>query len=100
MAERPSLLRLNILLYFYATSCLSIHPSIGYSKLLPSVLCLFLSLLPFVFFEGLHVQHMEGPRLGRGRIGAAAAGLQHNQSSAGSELCLGPTPQLTATQDP
>ena len=29
----------------------------------------------------------------RGRIGAAAASLQHSHSNAGSELCLQPTPQ-------
>ena len=34
----------------------------------------------------------------RGPIGAPAAGLHH--SHAGSELCLQPTPQLTATLDP
>ena len=36
----------------------------------------------------------------RGPIGAAAAGLHHSHSNAGSELCLQPTPQLTATPDP
>ena len=36
----------------------------------------------------------------RGRIGAATAALRHSHSNAGSELCLQPTPQLTATMDP
>ena len=36
----------------------------------------------------------------RGRIGAAAAGLHHSHSNAGSELSLRSTPQLTATSDP
>ena len=34
----------------------------------------------------------------RGQDGVAAAGLCH--SNAGSEQCLRPTPQLTATPDP
>ena len=36
----------------------------------------------------------------RGRLGAAAAGLHCSHSNSGSELHLGPTPQLTATLDP
>ena len=42
----------------------------------------------------------------RGRIGAAASGLSHSHSNSnsnsntGSEPCLQPTPQLTATPDP
>ena len=36
----------------------------------------------------------------RGLIGAAAAGLGHSHSNAGSELHLRPTPQLMATPDP
>ena len=36
----------------------------------------------------------------RGRIGAVAAGLGQSHSNAGSEPCLRPTPQLTATADP
>ena len=36
----------------------------------------------------------------RGLIRAAAAGLHHSHSNTGSELCLWPTPQLTATPDP
>ena len=34
----------------------------------------------------------------RERIGAAAAGLHHSRSNAGSETLLWPTPQLTETQ--
>ena len=37
-----------------------------------------------------------GGSQGRGPIGATAAGLCHSHSDAGSELCLQPTPQLTA----
>ena len=36
----------------------------------------------------------------RGRIGAVATGLHHSHSDVGSELCLRPTPQLTAMLDP
>ena len=36
----------------------------------------------------------------RGRIRAAAASLCHSHSNTKSELCLHPTPQLMATQDP
>ena len=41
-----------------------------------------------------------GSSRARSPIGAAAAGLYQSHSSAGSEPCLRPTPQLTATQDP
>jgi len=36
----------------------------------------------------------------RGRIGAVATGLRQSHSNTGSEPCLQPTPQLTATLDP
>ena len=36
----------------------------------------------------------------RGRIGAVAAGLHHSHNNWGSQPCLQPTPQLTATLDP
>ena len=36
----------------------------------------------------------------RGPIGAAVTSLYHRHSNAGSEQCLRPTPQLTATPDP
>ena len=41
-----------------------------------------------------------GSSLARGRIGATAASLHHSHSNTGSEPCLQPTPQLTATLDP
>ena len=41
----------------------------------------------FVFL-GPHLQHMEVPR------------LHHSHSNTGSEVCLRPTPQLTAIWDP
>ena len=36
----------------------------------------------------------------RGLMGATAAGQHHSHSNAGSESCLRPTSQLTATPDP
>ena len=36
----------------------------------------------------------------RDQIGAVATALHHSHNSAGSELCLQPTPQLTVTLDP
>ena len=48
------------------------------------------------FFLGLHLQHMDVPRLGV----ESAANLRHSHSNAGSKLSLRPTPQLTATLDP
>ena len=40
-----------------------------------------------------------GDAQARGLIGAAAASLHHSHNNAGSEPCLCPTPQLTATPD-
>ena len=40
-----------------------------------------------------------GPQA-RGPIRAVAAGLRQSNSNARSELCLRPTPQLTAMPDP
>ena len=48
----------------------------------------------FFFFSGLHLQHVEVPRLG------AESDLHLSNSNAGSEPCLQPTPQLTAVLDP
>ena len=36
----------------------------------------------------------------KGPIRAVAAGLHQSHSNAGSEQCLQPTPQLSATPDP
>ena len=43
-----------------------------------------LLLLLFFVFLGLHLRHMEVPRLGV-RIGAIAAGLHHSHSNTGSQ---------------
>ena len=53
---------------------------------------------PIFFFLVFFVAY--GSSQARGRIGDAAAGLRHNHSSAGSELRLRSTPQLTAMLDP
>ena len=41
-----------------------------------------------------------GSSRARGQIRAAAGGLHHNHSHTGYELCLWPTPQLSAMLDP
>ena len=54
----------------------------------------------FVFFLFLWVAPTAyGGSQARGRIGAAATGLRQSHSNSGSEPCLQPTPQLTATPD-
>uniref|UniRef100_A0A8D0TFV6 DNA polymerase alpha subunit B OB domain-containing protein n=1 Tax=Sus scrofa TaxID=9823 RepID=A0A8D0TFV6_PIG len=50
------------------------------------------------FFRVTPAAH--GGSQGRGPIGATAAGLCQSHSNAGSEPCLRPTPQLTATLNP
>ena len=52
-----------------------------------------------LFFWGAAPVVYRGSQAGD-RNGAAAAGLYHSQSSAGSELHLLPTPQLVETPDP
>ena len=60
---------------------------------------LFIILFYFFVFLGLHLWHMEVPRLG-GLMGAVAASLRQSHSNMRSELHLGPTAQLTATPGP
>ena len=57
-------------------------------------------ILLFVFlpFLGLFLWHMEVPRLGV-ELELQTSVLHQNHSNAGSEPCLQPTPQLTATPD-
>jgi len=57
--------------------------------------CLFI----YLFVLGLHLCHMDVPRLDDW-IRATAAGLHHSHSNVGSELRLRPTPQLTAMPGP
>ena len=66
------------------------------SRFLFCYCCCFV--LFFVCFLGPHLRHMEVTMVG-GRIRATAASLHHSHNI-GSQLCLRPTPQLTATPDP
>ena len=61
------------------------------------IFILFFIFLAFIFLgpPGAH-----GGSQARGLIGAVVAALGHSYSSLGSEPCLRPTPQLTATADP
>ena len=59
----------------------------------------FFSSLFFSFFGGA-VPVAYGSSRARGLIRATAASLHHSHSNSGSELCLQPAPQLTATPDP
>ena len=52
----------------------------------------------FTFFKDAPAEYGRSQVGGQG--GAAAAGLYHSYSNTGSELCLQPTPQLTAMPDP
>ena len=61
-------------------------------------ICYFLLSFFFCLFRALPVAY--GSSQARGLIRAVAAGLRHSHSKARSELCLGPTPQLTAMLDP
>ena len=58
--------------------------------------------LLFTFLSFRATSAAYGDSQARGQTGAAAAGLHHSQShsNAGSEPCLQPMQQLTATQDP
>ena len=62
-----------------------------------SVLSFFFSFL-FFFFRAAGAAY--GSSQARGQIGATATGLHHSHSNARSELCLQPTSEFTATQDP
>ena len=58
--------------------------------------CLFFVFLPFLEL----LPEAYGGSQARGPIGAVAASLRQSHNNTGSELCLQPTPQLTATPDP
>ena len=82
-------------LHFYQ-SCMRVpfswHPPLAF------VVCIL-----FFFFGLFAISWVASTAYGgsqaRGLIGAVAAGLHQSHSNAGSELCLQPTPQLTATLD-
>ena len=62
---------------------------------------LFFNLLLLLFFGLFRATPVAyGSSQARGGIRAAAAGLHHSHSNVGSEPCLQPRPQLTATPDP
>ena len=72
---------------------------VGYSQLNSHLLILsFFFFWSFVIL-GPHPRHMEVPRL-RVKSELQPTGLRHSHSHTGSELCLPPTPQLTAMPDP
>ena len=52
----------------------------------------------FLLFKATPVAH--GSSQARGRVGTVATSLRYSHSYASSDLCLWPTPQLTATPDP
>ena len=72
--------------------------SLDLSPFLGSCNGIFYFIFYFVFL-GSYPWHMKVPRL-EGWIGAVAVSLRHSHSNGGSELCLRPTRQLTATLDP
>ena len=57
-------------------------------------------MLSFFFFLFRVAPEAYGGSQASGQIGAAAAGLHHSHSNAGSKPHLQPTPQLTAMPDP
>ena len=68
------------------------------------LLCILFYLFIYLFFVsspflGPLSRHMGGSQA-RGLIRAVAVGLRQSHSNTGSEPCLRPTPQLTATRDP
>ena len=64
------------------------------------VFCFFGFFFVFLPFLGLLPRHIGGSQARSHRIEAVATGLRHSHNNAGSEPCLQPTPQLTATRDP
>ena len=54
----------------------------------------------FLFATSWATSVVYGGSQARGQIGTIATGLHQSHSNAGSEPCLQPTPQFTATLDP
>ena len=63
-----------------------------------SIIKFFFFYFLFFIFRATPVAY--GGSQARGQIGAVAAGQYHSYSNVGSEPCLWPTPQFTATPDP
>ena len=81
--------------YVFYWRFLSKYERWGLLSIVPKIASFFF----FLSFLGLHLLHMEAPRLG-GRIGAAAASLHHSHSNTVSKLHLWPTLELAETPDP
>ena len=60
---------------------------------------IYLFILVFFFAISWATPAAYGGSQARGRIRTVATGLRRSHSNAGSEPCLQPTPQLTATPD-
>ena len=60
----------------------------------------FFNFYLFAFLSFRAAPAADGGSQARGPFGAVAASLHHSHSNVGSEPCLQPTPQLTATPDP
>ena len=69
---------------------------------MPRYLCILFLLKNIIYFILLFraIPVAYGSFQARGQIGAAGANLCHSHGNSGSEQCLRPTPQLTATPDP
>ena len=61
--------------------------------------CFFCFVFCLFAFSRAELEAHEGSQA-RGRIGAVATSLHQSHSNSGSEPCLRPTLQLTATSDP
>ena len=87
-AQVPARLH-NLSFYFYLSS------SIFFLELPFHFIFIYLFICLFAFSRA--ASEACGGSQARGLIGAAAACLHQGHSNTGSELCLQPTPQLTAT---
>ena len=82
------------------------HRNFNLEKYLESALVHLFFFFSFLFFSSssfffffLFRAKVYGSSQARGGIGAAAVGLHHSHSNAGSNPCLWPTPQFTAMLD-
>ena len=74
---------------------------LNYSLPVTDLIKIIVRFFSFIFLLFLRAASSAyGKSQARGQTGAAAASLCHSHSNARSELCLGPTPRLTATLDP
>ena len=94
MSIRSTLLSFTVFLEFHGFGIQIPAHSIRFIFKKKSLVVLFL----LVFFRATPAAY--GGSRARGLIGPAAAGLPLSHSKMGSELCLRPTPQLSALPDP